>query len=389
MRLSPVWKYHFPLLFLKRFAIILVSASVAISVSPMVQAFDPDIHINSTENELGSVGFDDDTASVVGNANASTDYREALNSAAHGDNNNLGGASARLETKITEIGDALDACKRSDALIDLGKALHTVQDVYSHSNSIDNARAINILEMANGTETCALPNFAPDGLVSGYFSGLGWLGRNECLGTPGGSCCHRDLNKDNGGVPNGARHPAALAAADSATGNFIDLVENGLRDRFEPNSVTQFLKMLKRKQRTNVFVIDITGSMSEDIAGVQSSVNSLLDELIAGDEAPTLGLYAFKDAGVSFGDFCNIEEFRTKLNSLSASGGGDCPEASNITMLRALNDSFPRPSQIRLKGGRLLLATDASPRSPGLGPTIQSRASAKGVSIDVIDRRLC
>ena len=148
-----------------RGAIWLAIVAVLGLVAFQLPAFDPGIHERATEAVLRARGFDVDSADEVGDSNYWTDTFESSSAAAHADNNQLGAASARLRSKRTFIGDSLNACKRRDALDALGEALHTVQDVYSHSNSVDNAIAIpDLLAMVNGTAPCAPPAFAPGGL---------------------------------------------------------------------------------------------------------------------------------------------------------------------------------------------------------------------------------
>jgi hypothetical protein len=134
-----------------------------------------------------------------------------------------------------------------------------------------------------------------------------------------------------------------------------------------------------------MFAIDDTGSMFDDIAGVQAAANRFLDQLVASDEAPTLGLVTFKDdVTTSRGLTSNIDQLRAQINGLFASGGGDCPEAMNSALLSTIQ-TFPRGrSDIQLLGGRILLATDASAGDPGLGPTVADQAFLRGISIDAI-----
>lgn len=362
-----------------------VAVTLALLASgPAAWAFDPAIHETVSENVLRLRGFDADSADEAGDSNYWTDSFESSNASAHADNNNLGGASQRLNEKIARIRTSLDQCKRRDALDALGEALHTVQDIYSHSNAVDNGHPVDLLNLVNGTAPCAPPNFAPGGLVTGYFSVSGWFLGDQCRNMPAGMCCHRDLNKDNPGAVNGARHPAARGAAQSATNAYAQLVEDDIRANFGAERAAQLIKMLKRKQRTTFFVIDDTGSMSQDIAGVKSAVGSFLDQMAASDEAPTLGLVSYKDSPRDFGPTCDIEQLRAQVNSLFASGGGDCPEAMNAGLLAALGHFPSGSTDVQLAGGRILLATDASAGDPSLGPTVAGRARALGVAIDAI-----
>jgi von Willebrand factor type A domain len=365
------------------------SLAVAVSLAflgsgPAAWAFDPAIHEAVSETVLGLRGFDVDSVDEAGDSNYWTDTFEPSNAAAHADNNNLGGASQRLNEKIARIRTSLDQCQRRDALDALGEALHTVQDIYSHSNAVDNGHQVDLLNLVNGTAPCSLPNFAPGGLVTGYFSVSGFMTGDQCRDMPAGMCCHRDLNKDNPGVSNGARHPTARAAAQSATNVYAQLVEDDIRANFSAERAARLLKMLKSKQRTTFFVIDDTGSMSEDIAGVKAAVGAFLDQMATSAEAPTLGLVSFKDAPLSFGLTCDLAQLRAQVNALVASGGGDCPEAMNAALGAAL-DQFPASTtDVQLAGGRILLATDASAGDASLGPAVAGRAVGLGVAVDAI-----
>jgi hypothetical protein len=124
--------------------------------------------------------------------------------------------------------------------------------------------------------------------------------------------------------------------------------------------------------------------MSDDINGIQLAANSFLDDIIAGNEAPTLGLVTFKDTPNDRGISCDIEALRSQINALFASGGGDCPEASNAAMLSALSHFPLVGSDMQLRGGRLILATDASAGDAALGPSVAIQAALKGASIDAI-----
>lgn len=371
----------------RRLAVLQIVLLLGLTVSPDIFAFKQTYHEQVTESVLQSSGFDVDSADEVGDSNYYTDVAELLSDAAHGDNNQLAASSARLRQKRTQIGDALNACERRRALDTFGEALHTAQDLHSHTNSLDNGIALgDILSLSNGTAACSLPGFAPGGLVSGYFNAIGGTTRLQCLSMPANMCCHYDLNKDEPGAPNGAngKHAAALARAGDETRGYLGLVEQDIRARFGEPKATQLLKIFKKKQRTTYFVIDDTGSMGNDLAGVKASVNSFLNQIQASDEAPTLGLVTFKDNVSDRGISCDLEALRSQVNALFASGGGDCPEAMNSALLAALSHFPLIGSDMQLRGGRILLATDASAGDAGSGPLVAVQAGLKGVSIDSI-----
>lgn len=368
-----------------RFAVL-----TAVLLPAAALGFKQGFHEDLTEALLRGEGFDEDSADEVGDSNYWTDVFEPHVSAAHADNNQLGAASQRLVDKRTAIGDALNACRRRDALDALGEALHTVQDIFSHSNAVDNGHPVDLLHLVDGSASCnPATNFAPGGLVTGYFDLTGFLltwpfPQGQCFFKPDNWCCHLDLNKDSPDERNGGRHGEALRRAGVASKEYLDLVVADIRSRF-PEKADQLINLLKRKQRTAIFVIDDTGSMSNDIAGVKQAANAFLDSVVASGSSPTLGLVTFKDDVTDRGTTCNdLTALRAQINGLFASGGGDCPEAMNAGLLAGIAKVPTGRSDIQIQGGRLLLATDASARDPGLGPLVADRAFQRGVSIDAI-----
>jgi len=309
-------------------------------------AFKQSIHEEITEEELSTLGFDELSCDEVGDSSYWTDLTEMGNKAAHVDDNLLDAGSERLKNKSGEVVGALKSCKRRDALAALGAALHTVQDIFAHSNAVDNGHKVELLKMKNGGAfTCdAANNFAPEGLVSGYFSSGGFVLGNQCMGMQPGQCCHRELNKDDSSVPNGARFPQAAQAARAMSRDYVQMVIDELHAKVGGDQAIQLEKMLKERQRTMMFVIDDTGSMYTDIAGVRSAALSFVDGLIAGGEAPTLGLVSFKDSANDRGEFCDVNQFRSAISSLYASGGGDCPEASRRCSRRSASSRLSAPT---------------------------------------------
>ncbi|KZW98367.1 hypothetical protein JL49_23720, partial [Pseudoalteromonas luteoviolacea] len=269
--------------------------------STQTLAFKQGIHENITNSVLKKEGFHSGSTDEVSDSNYYTDVAEPHVEAAHADNNVLDLASTRLTEKTNEIITALESCDKRRALDALGEALHTVQDIVSHSNSVDNNHNIDdMFALQNGAKFhCDQDNnFAPDGLVTGYFSLSGFLslkpGITQCTGMPDGECCHKFLNKDNDSQPNGDSFVAAKEAAEALTQKFLDNLYQKIEQQFSTRA-GYYKNMLKKEQSKIYFVIDDTGSMGADIAGVKSSVNSLLDSKLTAGESPTLGLVTFKD----------------------------------------------------------------------------------------------
>ncbi|MEO0856170.1 MAG: T9SS type A sorting domain-containing protein [Bacteroidota bacterium] len=123
------------------------------------------------------------------------------------------------------------------------------------------------------------------------------------------------------------------------------------------------------------FVIDDTGSMDEEIAGVRQG---LLNHLATypNDGATTFQLVTFKDGVTSFAPTNDLATIQSQVSGLFADGGADCPEASAQAVMAA---------EQRLRAnGRVFLATDADPH-PGqdIAGTIRT-LRARGVRVDVV-----
>ncbi len=124
------------------------------------------------------------------------------------------------------------------------------------------------------------------------------------------------------------------------------------------------------------FVIDDTGSMSEEIGGVRDALTAFITALAGTPDKPTINLITFKDNVTSRIISDDLSAIQAQVNSLFASGGGDCPEASVEALeLAATNVKA---------GGRLLFATDADPHSGlDIASTIAA-LRAKGLRVDVL-----
>lgn len=352
-----------------------------LALAPNAMAFKQGIHRNITETQLQSAGFSQKSANVVGDANWFTDIYEQTTSAAHFDDETLAAGSARLREKIDGVIENLANCNKDEALKEMGRALHTLQDFYAHSNWVNHWGGVNggIYNMSNppSSLSCSPATFAPGGVTTGYFSLFGYLYPSpfvtQCLTTPSNKCCHKDLNKDE---PSRPFHGPARASADAATTEFAQRVETEILSRYPGAKGQSMVKLLKKDQRDIAFVIDDTGSMSTDLAGVKTTVSSLVDSIAAGDESPRFSLFTFKDSTTYRGTTCDPAEMKAKVAPLSASGGGDCPEMANSAQLSA--------ASLIQKGGQIVLATDASARDPEIAPTLLSVVQSKNININVI-----
>ncbi|MEM9493976.1 MAG: vWA domain-containing protein, partial [Myxococcota bacterium] len=89
------------------------------------------------------------------------------------------------------------------------------------------------------------------------------------------------------------------------------------------------------------FVLDTTGSMSEEIAAVKATIHSVASMLREQGVSARIGLVEYKDRGDAFVTrvfplSSDIQAFAAKVSSIAASGGGDTPEAVNDGLRVAL-----------------------------------------------------
>jgi hypothetical protein len=126
-----------------------------------------------------------------------------------------------------------------------------------------------------------------------------------------------------------------------------------------------------------VFVIDDTGSFSEEIAGVQAAFSKYLDEFSKrGVSPPMMQVISFKDDVTVHITSRDLAAVKNVVNALVASGGGDCPEASAAALVKA--------SESVAIGGTIMLATDASTHRGTNITALIEKLRAKGVKVDVV-----
>ena len=367
---------------------VVAAVLIYLLISPTAYAFSVSNHKDMTRPVLKDAGFSPKSADAAIAADWQTDIYEVTKPEAHFDDEQLSGGSARLRAKIDAVIDHLLSCDKKGALEDFGKALHTAQDFYSHSNWSDHNTGVypgGIYDLSDPSPllACSRGNdFAKGSLTSGYFDLAGYLRTiltdtsGQCDTTPPNKCCHLELNKDKSTGPFDFRFARAFEAAGRETDVFERKLEGEILKRYPGDRGAALIKLLKKDQRDVSFVIDDTGSMSEDIAGVKAAVSSLADQIAAGNEAPRFSLYTFKDETTLRGTTCDVNTLKSLVAPLFASGGGDCPEMSNQAMLSAADTME--------NGGQIIMATDASARDPETAPTLLSVVQAKRININVI-----
>ncbi|XP_068572631.1 von Willebrand factor A domain-containing protein 7-like [Cebidichthys violaceus] len=271
----------------------------------------------------------------------------------------------------------------------LGEILHPLQDFYSHSNWVEmenelpnsnlirsNAVIGNIAAKSRATcrdcigDDCT-NNILEDILqekilTSGYFDYVPFLSTK-----PTGKCSHGGtfdrtskikpkggINKDNLDASHGHLHIKAVNLAIAATSELLEDIRGAAGDR-------PFLQMMGiSKGKALCFVIDTTGSMSDDIAAVRTVTSSIINSKVGTEDEPSVYiLVPFNDP--EFGPLTKTTDpnvFKNAIDSLSATGGGDFPEMSLSGLQLALTGA-PRNSEI-------FLFTDAPAKDQHLRSTV-------------------
>jgi hypothetical protein len=334
-------------------------------------------------------------------ANAEVD-EDQTNGFKHFDGESFAAGKQRLVTLFDGVLLSLRAGDGQGARRQLGQALHTLQDFYSHSNWLESGhhgalpslwRSGEPLPASAGAETptcrdCELV-FLSDGslfvdcgrnlltplLTSGYYGG-----ENEVPATA--SKCRHGGPFDFGPGPFGGINKDTLhqllsphfrmhtEAADSA----LEASKQFIRD-LEAQLTRSELELLFGVGPTLTLVIGPTGGLGSLLALLQAQVFQLVDSRIGTDQEPLRYiLVPFTDA--STGPLTVTHdpgEFKRILGKLGTTAGGGCPGPSMAAALQALGASG--------RDGDLFLFTQADSQDGHLAPQVSSLAWHQGTRI--------
>lgn len=311
---------------------------------------------------------------------------------AHCDDELLPACSQRILTIKNDIIANLSSDSRDGAAAraQAGRALHTLQDFYAHSNWVNapgpgNTGANAALgrsvlgALPRATVTC-IDNFFDDALTGGGLTSIttGYFGSAE---PPAGKCAHgvisgAGIHKDAPGRP---FHGQARAAAVAGTLDFINQILDAPGVAGNDEAIRAFMDI----RGTLGFVVDDTGSMGADIAGVQSSVQQIVNAVAGTENAPDnylLVRFGDPDVGAPF-KTPDASALLAAVNGLSAGGGGDCPELSQGGLLSAISGAS--------SGAKLYFYSDASAKDSSLGGNVAAAANAKKISINYVITGSC
>ncbi|XP_062852341.1 von Willebrand factor A domain-containing protein 7 [Trichomycterus rosablanca] len=269
----------------------------------------------------------------------------------------------------------------------LGRVLHTLQDFYSHSNWVELGYRItyanlirpdlaidNVAEVSTPTcsdcadGTCAnpvLPEILKEKkLTSGY---MGLFSSDK----PKGKCSHggnADLSSGQdprGGISKDERRPHNADLHDIAVNLATEATLELLEDIRGATSNNDYLRMMGiARSAVLSFVIDTTGSMSDDIAEAKRVAFDIIDRRKGTlDEPSEYILVQFNDP--SFGPLIrttNPDVMKLEISKLGATGGGDEPEMCLSGLQLALTGASA--------SSNIFVFTDASPKDMHLRSTI-------------------
>lgn len=269
----------------------------------------------------------------------------------------------------------------------LGRVLHTLQDFYSHSNWVELGYTepyINLirpdLPLENladvDTATCSdcasgtcpnsiLPNILKEKKLTSGYMGI------FSAAKPKGKCSHGGagdltsavnprggISKDERRSDNMALHNAAVNAATAASLQLLQDIRLAAGDN-------DFLRMMGIARSSVVcFVIDTTGSMSDDIDEARAVVYKIIDSKKGTQDEPSeYILVPFNDP--KFGPMIRTtdpDKMKREISKLTATGGGDIPEMCLSGLQLALTGA-PASSHI-------YVFTDATAKDIALKDTI-------------------
>jgi hypothetical protein len=132
-----------------------------------------------------------------------------------------------------------------------------------------------------------------------------------------------------------------------------------------------------RSKADIAFIIDTTGSMSSQIAGVKNSVAAFADALIASGIDLRIGGIEYGDDIRTKKDFTtSATDFKTWVSTLAANGGSDEPENPLDSLVSYVDGSTWRPDAQHI----VIVITDAHAHEKGDGTTIAHYTEAEVVA---------
>ncbi|XP_072533312.1 von Willebrand factor A domain-containing protein 7-like [Salminus brasiliensis] len=330
-------------------------------------------------------GFQKSINKIVG-SNAWVDFRHFFKPENHFTDEAFFSGRDLITTGVRIAKNSIKQQSYEAAREKLGEVLHALQDFYSHSNWIEmgNRRPYsNLIKPSSPLDNIADPStptcrsckgndcsgnlleeiMTQKKLTSGYFS--------LTFTKPKGKCSHGGyfdfssyiepkggINKDTESSNHGDKHEDAAKVATAASRELLEDIRAAVGD-------TEFLRLMGFTQTAVLcFVVDTTGSMSNEIAEISRVTSFIINSRKrSAKQHLEYILVPFNDPG--YGPLIrttNTGVFKGEINALKAQGGGDVPEMILSGLQLALTGS---PSQTEI-----FVFTDAEAKDKWLKSTI-------------------
>ncbi|XP_069102464.1 von Willebrand factor A domain-containing protein 7-like [Argopecten irradians] len=330
--------------------------------------------------------------------------------------------ATRLEIDSILSQGPLDDSAMNPLIDKVGKCLMVIQSFYSNTNWVEmmvngkesflnfgTLNAFNVIVATSGTVTCrncddSLPNgcsnnlLVHDRLTSGYL--YGQLHYQKPTANPfavEGKCSHGGVNDAGrntaatGGInketpdwnwsPHAHLHNISGQTAVKATAAFFMDPAAGILRGVDQAVMTAIFKIKKKVSHVPAmgFVIDVTGSMANDIRSVKETLIKTLNTVIGTPNQPTKYVLS------TFSDPANLTTVATTtdgnemirwIERLTVDGGGDCPEFAISGVLAAVRASDPFAV--------VYVATDADAKDDNMTSVAIQEANAKNITLKFI-----
>jgi hypothetical protein len=150
----------------------------------------------------------------------------------------------------------------------------------------------------------------------------------------------------------------------------------------EHRDVIRTALLLADVQVDGAILLDVTGSMGEELQSVIKGVKKQLDKEYAGGKSPLIALVSFRDSVKLEAVSTDFNVLLKALGKLEAKGGGLCAEASAEALTLALNHVKP--------GGTIVFASDAPPYDGTDIQALKAEITAKqAVFIPILTKSDC
>ncbi|MBX3182530.1 MAG: VWA domain-containing protein [Polyangiaceae bacterium] len=163
----------------------------------------------------------------------------------------------------------------------------------------------------------------------------------------------------------------------------------GAMDAAVPLRLNKARSLPTRRTIDLAFILDTTGSMSEEIASIKDTIRAVSSQLDTGNVDVRIAMVAFKDVGDEYVTQVHpftrdLHGFARRVQGIQASGGGDTPEAVNEALESTLTKLDWQASSV---GRFAFLVGDAPPQFGRQGASYtrsMQLANHKGVQIFTI-----